>query len=111
MAYDEELAHRIRALLGTRAGVTEKRMFGGLAFMLNGNMAVGASGKGGIMLRVPPDETDDLVARPHAGPMHMAGNKPARGWIRVAAVGLDSDEELAQWVAIGVEYAAGLPPK
>ncbi len=86
-------------------------MFGGLAFLLNGNMAVGASGKGGIMLRVPPEETGRAGGKAHAGPMHMRGDKPVNGWIRVAADGLESDEDLARWVAIGIDYAAGLPPK
>ena len=79
MAYDEDLADRIRELLGAEKGVEEKRMFGGLAFLINGNMAVAASGRGGLMVRVPPIETDKLLAREHVEPMVMAGREPAAG--------------------------------
>jgi hypothetical protein len=110
VAYDEDLAHRIRALVGRMPGVTEKRMFGGLAFLVNGHMAIAASSKGGIMVRVPPEQTDELMARPHAGPMEMRGHG-ANGWLRVTAEGVEEDAALAEWATIGTDYAATLPPK
>jgi hypothetical protein len=110
VAFDEDLAFRIRALLSAHSAVTEQKMFGGLGFMINGNMAVGASGQGGILLRVPPESTAELVGRPHAGPFEMRG-KPMEGWMRVTETGVESDADLAKWVAIGVDYAKSLPPK
>ena len=110
MAYDEDLANRIRALMGSERGVEEKRMFGGLAFLINGNMSVAASGRGGIMVRVPPDETESLLTREHAEPMVMAGRE-TRGWLRVADDGIRTKRQLQSWVTRGVEYAKGLPPK
>lgn len=110
MAYDEELAHRIREQLQDVSGVREMAMFGGLAFLVGGHMAVAASGQGGLMLRVPPAETEELAARPHAGPMVMRG-KEMTGWLRVDREGIDSDEKLSQWVEVGVRYASSLPPK
>ena len=82
MAYDEDLANRIRELIAGEPGVTEKKMFGGLAFLINGNMSVSASGQGGLLLRVDPDETDRLAEQPHAEPMVMRG-RPMQGWLRV----------------------------
>ena len=110
MAYDTDLADRIRELLGTVRGVDEKRMFGGLAFLINGNMSVGVSKQGGILVRVPPDETEKLLARAHVEPMVMAGRE-ARGWIRVDADGVKTKRQLSAWVTRGVEFAQGLPPK
>ena len=110
MAYDEELADRIRALIGDDPDVTEKAMFGGLAFLVAGNMAVGPSGKGGLLLRVDPAQTDTLLEAPHAEPFVMRG-KEARGWLRVAPDGLLTDEHLEPWVQRGVAYARSLPPK
>jgi hypothetical protein len=110
MAYDEDLANRIRELLGSQRGVDEKRMFGGLAFLINGNMSVAASGQGGLMVRVPPQDTDKLAARAHVAPMVMGGRE-LRGWLRVAADGLKTKRQLQGWVTRGVEYARGLPPK
>ncbi|WP_027861944.1 TfoX/Sxy family protein [Marmoricola sp. URHB0036] len=114
MAYDEDLADRIRVAIGNAVDVdglvTEKRMFGGLAFLLGGNMAVAASGQGGLMLRVDPDETETLLAQPHAAPMEMRGREMA-GWLRVGAAGVDSDEDLRRWVEIGLTRAGSLPPK
>jgi TfoX/Sxy family transcriptional regulator of competence genes len=110
MPYDEDLARRIRELLTDEPDVTEKRMFGGVAFLIRGHMAVAASGKGGIMVRVEPEETDELRALPHAGPFEMRGRETA-GWIRVAPEGLDTDAELEPWVHRGVAYAGSLPPK
>ncbi|OBF56664.1 RNA methyltransferase [Mycobacterium sp. 852002-50816_SCH5313054-b] len=110
MAYDEDLANRIRELLGSERGVEEKRMFGGLAFLINGNMSVAASGQGGLLVRVPPDDTDKLLARDHVSPMVMAGRE-TRGWLRVHADGVQTKRLLQGWVARGVGYARSLPPK
>jgi hypothetical protein len=110
MAYDEDLAYRIRELLAAERGVEEKRMFGGLAFLINGNMSVAASGHGGLMVRVPPDETDTLVARDHVEPMVMAGRE-TRGWLRVSTDGVRTKRQLQSWVSRGVGYAKSLPPK
>lgn len=109
MAYDEDLADRLRELVGGERGVSEKRMFGGLAFLLDGNMAVSASGHGGLMVRVDPAASDDLVADPRAERMVMKG-RPMDGWLRVDTDGLD-DSGLAMWVARGVDYARSLPAK
>jgi TfoX/Sxy family transcriptional regulator of competence genes len=109
MAYDEELANRIRALVSGQRGVEEKRMFGGLAFLINGHMAVAASGRGGLMVRVSPDETPKLLQREHVEPMVMAGRE-ARGWVRVATEGVANKRQLQSWVTRGVGYAKGLPP-
>lgn len=110
MAYDEDLANRIRELVGTESGVEEKRMFGGLAFLINGNMSVAVSGQGGLLVRVPPQDTDKLVERAHVSPMVMAG-KEARGWLRVEAAGVQTKRQLDGWVTRGVGYARSLPPK
>lgn len=110
MAYDEDLANRIRELLASQRGVEEKRMFGGLAFLINGNMSVAVSGQGGLMVRVPPDETDKLLQRAHVSPMVMAGREP-RGWLRVDTDGVQTKRQLQNWVTRGVGYARDLPPK
>lgn len=110
MAYDEELADRIRALLGNRAGLTEKKMFGGLGFMLGGNMAIAASGQGGILVRVDPADSGDLVATTPAEPMEMRGRQTA-GWLRVDTADVAADAALAEWVERGAAYAGSLPPK
>ncbi len=110
MAYDEELANRIRELVGAEPGLSEKRMFGGLAFLINGNMAVSASGQGGVLLRVDPDQTDALVAKPHAEPFVMRGRE-MQGWLRIDAEGVRTKRELGRWVVRGVKYARELPPK
>ena len=110
MAYDEDLANRIRELIAGVPGVTEKKMFGGLAFLIGGNMSVAASGQGGLLLRCDPDQTDKLAAKPHAGPMVMRGRE-MQGWLRVADEGLRTKRQLAPWVKIGVAYARSLPPK
>jgi TfoX/Sxy family transcriptional regulator of competence genes len=110
MAYDEELAARIRTQLGDRAGLTEKKMFGGLAFLIGGNMAVAASGQGGILVRVDPAESDELVATTPAKMMEMRGRQMA-GWLRVDAADVAADDELAKWVERGTTYAGSLPPK
>ena len=110
MAYDEDLANRIRELVMSEPGVTEKKMFGGLAFLINGNMAVSASGKGGLLLHVEPDETDKLLAKPHAHPFEMRGRE-MQGWLRVDAEGVKSRAQLERWVSRGVDYAKALPAK
>jgi len=110
MAYDEDLANRIRELTADEAGVTEKRMFGGLAFLVGGNMSVAASGQGGLMVRVDPDDTDALLAEPHVRPFEMRGRE-MRGWLRVDADGVRTSRELEPWVRRGVRYARSLPPK
>ena len=109
MAYDEELANRIRTEV-QGVDVTEMRMFGGLAFLIGGNMAVAASGQGGLLLRVDPAETEALAAEPHAGRFVMRGRE-MDGWLRVEPEGVDSDADLSRWVDIGVRYASSLPPK
>ena len=110
MAYDEELANRIRELIAGEAGVTEKRMFGGLAFLIGGNMSVAASGQGGLMVRVDPDETDALLEQPHARPFVMRGRE-MKGWLRVDDDGVSTKRQLEPWVKRGVAYARSLPAK
>jgi TfoX/Sxy family transcriptional regulator of competence genes len=110
MAYDVYAANRIRELLAGQTGVSEKRMFGGLAFMINGNMAVSASGKGGLLLRVDPAQNAALVSEPHAEPFEMRGRHMS-GWLRIDSDALSTDADFAKWVDVGVEYARSLPPK
>jgi len=108
--YDEALADRIRDLLARDPDVTERRMFGGLAFLVGGHMAVAASGQGGVMVRIEPAQTDALVTEPHAGPMEMRG-RAMQGWVRVEAPGVATTAQLESWVGRGVAYARSLPPK
>ena len=110
MAYDEELAERIRALLGDRPGLAEQKMFGGLAFLVGGNMAIAASGQVGILVRVDPAQSDDLVATTSAEPMEMRGRSMA-GWLHVDTAAVADDDALGEWVERGTAYAASLPPK
>lgn len=110
MAYDEELADRIRGLIHSEAGVAERRMFGGLAFMVSGNMAVAVSTEGGIMVRVDPAQADALIESRDARVAEMRG-RPMRGWLRVAPERLNSDQDLARWVDLGVAFARSMPPK
>jgi hypothetical protein len=110
MAYDEDLAQRIRARLAAEDGLTEKAMFGGLAFLLNGHMSVAVSGQGGLMVRVGPAGNDEALARPHARPFEMRG-RAMEGWIRVAPEGAETDAQLADWVRRGTDFARTLPPK
>jgi hypothetical protein len=110
MAYDEELADRIREVVGGEAGLREQRMFGGLAFMINGNMAVAASGQGGLLLRVDPEQTDALAEDPVAERFVMRGRE-MNGWLRVDVDADAPDPELRRWIAHGVAYASSLPPK
>lgn len=110
MAYDSDLADRVRELIATERGVEEKKMFGGLAFLINGNMSVAVSSKGGLLVRVAPDETESFLARDHVEPMIMAGRE-TRGWLRVHADGVKTTRQLSPWVTRGVDYAKSLPPK
>jgi hypothetical protein len=110
VAYDEELADRIRELIGGEPDLSEQRMFGGLAFLLEGNMAVAASCQGGILVRVDPTQSDELVATTNATPMEMRGRQ-MRGWLRVGADDVRTKRELAKWVKLGATYARSLPPK
>jgi TfoX/Sxy family transcriptional regulator of competence genes len=110
MAYDEALAARIRDLVADEAGVTEKKMFGGLAFLVNGNMAVAASGQGGLLVRVDPTESAELVERTPATAMEMRGRTMA-GWLRLDSADVEADGELRTWVARGVAFARSLPAK
>lgn len=110
MAYDTALADRIRDLVGTEPDVVEKRMFGGLAFLVGGNMAVSASGQGGLLLRVTPADTDGLARQPHATVAVMRGRE-MQGWLRIDAAGVRTHAQLATWVNRGVAYARSLPPK
>ncbi|GAB2641472.1 TfoX/Sxy family protein [Nocardia goodfellowii] len=110
MAYDDELAERIRELITPGPHLVEKKMFGGLAFMVDGNMAVAASGQGGLLVRVDPKEVDALLAADYVDIMVMGGRE-AHGWLRVTPEALDDDSILAEWVDRGVTYAKSLPPK
>lgn len=110
VAYDEDLADRIREVVGAEPGLTEKRMFGGLAFLIRGNMAVAASGQGGVMVRVDPGESGELVESGDAELVVMRG-RPMRGWLRVAPEHLRTQKQLTRWVDLGVAYARSLPPK
>ena len=110
MAYDEDLADRIRELMVAEDGVTEKKMFGGLAFLIGGNMSIAASGQGGLLVRCEPQLTDELVSDPHAGPMVMRGRE-MEGWLRVEPQGAGTKRDLERWVRVGVEYARSLPAK
>ena len=110
VAYDEHLAERIRELLGGERGVTEKKMFGGLAFLVGGNMAIAASGQGGIMVRADPDESESLVASTNAYPAVMRG-QAMKGWLRVDGEHLKDRRQLAKWVKVGTTSARSLPKK
>ncbi|MEV6304452.1 TfoX/Sxy family protein [Actinoplanes sp. NPDC051861] len=110
MAYDEDLAERIREIVHSEPGLTEKRMFGGLAFLINGHLAASASSQGGMLLRVDPAETAALVERPGAARFEMRGRK-MNGWLRVDATALETDDQLESWVTRGVTYARSLPAK
>jgi TfoX/Sxy family transcriptional regulator of competence genes len=110
MGYDHELADRIRDVLAGVQGVREQKMFGGLAFLINGNMSVAAIERGGLMVRVNPEQTDVLVDNDHVSPMVMRGRE-LRGWLTVDAAALESADQLEQWVDRGVTYARSLPPK
>ena len=110
MAYDADLANRILELIGAEPDLTEKKMFGGLAFLICGNMSVAASGQGGLMVRCDREQTDELVAKPHALPFEMRG-RAMDGWLRVDDEGVKTKRQLEPWVRCGVAYARSLPSK
>jgi len=110
MAYDEDLADRLRELLASEPEVTEKKMFGGLAFLIGGNMAVAASGQGGVLVRVDPAKSDKLVATTNARPMEMRG-RAMQGWLRVDSHDVGTKRQLAKWVGLGTTFARSLPAK
>jgi len=108
--YDVEIADRIRALLPGDADVSEQVMFGGLAFLVGGNMAIAASGQGGILVRVDPADAERLMLTTTAVPMEMRG-RPMRGWLRLSAEQVRTKRELLEWVGLGIGYAGSLPSK
>jgi hypothetical protein len=110
VAYDEDLADRLRELLAGEAGLTEQKMFGGLAFLIGGHMAIAASGEGGVLVRTDPARSAELVVSGPATPMQMRGREMA-GWLRVDMDHLRHRRQLARWVRIGADYARSLPPK
>jgi TfoX/Sxy family transcriptional regulator of competence genes len=110
MAYDEDLADRIRELLSDQRGVTEMKMFGGLAFLVGGNMAIAASGQGGALVRVDPAQSNRLVETTTAEKAVMR-SRPMPGWLRVESEHLRTKRQLERWVKLGLVYAASLPPK
>jgi TfoX/Sxy family transcriptional regulator of competence genes len=110
MAYDEKLAERIRTLVADVPGVTERKMFGGLAFLVDGNMAITASGQGGVMVRVDPLTYDSLVADGTAHPAEMRG-RPMRGWVQIEADAVRTKRQLGRWVELGVAAVQALPAK
>ena len=110
MAYDEDLADRIRELVAEEPAFTEQKMFGGLAFLVNGHMAVAASGEGGVLVGVDPGDAATLLRKPHTRPMVMRGREMS-GWIRVSDEGVRTKRQLAPWVRRGVEHARSKPPK
>ena len=109
MPYDERLAERVDQLLSAQDGVTARKMFGGLAFMLNGNMSVGIH-RDRLMVRVGPEGYEDALERPHCKPMDITG-RPMNGWVMVDADGIAADADLAAWVRLGVRFASSLPAK
>ena len=110
MAYDAELADRVRRIAGREPALSERRMFGGLAFLVHGNMAVAVSGEGGLLVRVDPEQSDELLASSPATPMQMRGRSMS-GWLRVASEDVLTEHDLATWVERGISYARALPPK
>ena len=110
MAYDRELAERLREALEGQRGLTEKAMFGGLAFLINGNLAVSASSRGGLLLRCPPENTELLTDNAGVDRFVMRGRE-MDGWLRVDPSAIDTDADLARWVAVGRDHAESLPPK
>jgi hypothetical protein len=110
VAYDEELAERVREIVAAEDGLTEKRMFGGLAFLLDGNLAVSASGRGGLLLRIDPADADRLVASEHVDRFEMRG-KAMDGWLHVRPEAVADEAALRAWVGHGTRYARSLPPK
>jgi hypothetical protein len=110
VAYDEVLADRIRDLLAGEAGLTEQKMFGGLAFLIGGNMAIAASGQGGVLVHVDPEQSEGLIAATNARLMEMRGRQ-MQGWLRVDSEDVRTKRQLAKWVTLGATYARSLPTK
>jgi TfoX/Sxy family transcriptional regulator of competence genes len=110
VAYDEDLANRIRELIACEDGVAEQRMFGGLAFLVGGRMSVAVSRSGGLLLRCEPEQTEELLAKPHTAPFEMRGREMS-GWVRVQAEGIRTKRQLERWVERGVSRARSLPAK
>ena len=110
MPFDEKLAARIRKQLGKKKGLVEKRMFGGVAFMLNGNMCVGIH-KDELIVRLAPEETEQALREKHTRIFDLSGGRTMKGWILVQAKGLATDAALGKWVTVGVKFAASLPAK
>lgn len=109
MAFDDKLAERIRRQLGKRRGLVKKKMFGGLAFLLNGNMCCGVHGQE-LIVRLSPEQTERALSQPHTRIFDLSG-RPMKGWILVQSKGLTTEAALAKWIQTGVKYAASLPPK
>ena len=109
MAYDKGLAQRVREEMTELPGFVEKKMFGGIGFMLQGNMACGVNGED-LIVRVGPDRYEDALARLHTKPFDMTG-RPMKGWVMVSPQGVEADEDLRNWVQQGVEFASSLPAK
>ena len=110
MPYDDDLANRIRELIADAPNITEQRMFGGLAFLVSGRMSVAVSGQGGLLVRVPPEDTDKLMSRPHVRAFEMRG-RPMEGWLRVDPEGVRTKRQLEPWVRRGIAHARSLPAK
>ena len=110
MAYDTELADRVREQLAGESAVSEQAMFGGLAFLLRGNMVVAVSGQGGLLVRVPPEETERVLSKPHTALTEMGGRRMT-GWVRVAPEEVKTSRQLSSWVKLGAGYARTLPAK
>ena len=111
MAYDERLAERVRELIGARPGVTERKMFGGLGWMLGGNMAVGVMSTDDLIVRIEPDEVEAACREPHVREFGRPGSKPMKGFVLVEPAGVEDDADLARWVDVGAARAASMPPK
>jgi TfoX N-terminal domain len=111
MAYDEVLAARVRDLIGARPGVIERKMFGGLGWMIGGNMAVGVMRETELVVRIEPEETEAAIREPHVHEFGRPGRKPMKGFVLVEPAGVESDEDLARWVDVGAARAASMPPK
>ena len=111
MGYDEMLAARIRELMGARPGVVERKMFGGLGWMIGGNMAVGVMRETELVVRIEPEETEAAVREPHVHEFGRPGRKPMKGFVLVEPAGVERDEDLARWIDVGAARAASMPPK
>lgn len=111
MAYDEQLAERVRELIGARPGVTERKMFGGLGWMIGGNMAVGVMSTDRLMVRIEPEEVDAAIREPHVHEFGREGAKPMKGFVVIDPEAVEDEAELARWVDVGAARAASMPPK